>query len=96
EFFKSVKIGDKKIAKGRYTLYGIVNENSWIIIINKGTDTWGSFKYDQKKDIVRTTIAVQKIDTSVESLAMIFEKTATGCNLIIAWENIKAVLPINL
>ena len=94
EFFKPVKIDDKKIAKGRYTLYAIANENNWILILNKNTDTWGSFKYDQKKDVVRTTVAVQKTDIPIESLTMVFEKTATGCNLIIAWENIKAALPV--
>ena len=26
EFFESVRIGGKKIAKGRYTLYAVVNE----------------------------------------------------------------------
>jgi hypothetical protein len=26
---------------------------------------------------------------------MVFEKTATGCNLIIAWDNIKVALPIS-
>ena len=94
EFYKNVTIGGKKITKGRYTLYAIVNENTWTIIINKDVDTWGAFKYDAKKDIARTTVPVQKTDTTLESLAMIFEKTNSGFNLIIAWENIKAALPV--
>ncbi len=94
EFFKTAHIGGKKIAKGRYTMYALVNENSWTMIINKDTDTWGAFKYDSKKDIVRTTVTIQKTDVLLESLAMVFEKTGTGCNLVIAWENVKAVLPV--
>src|SRR5688572_27482066 len=31
EFFKPVKFGGKKIAKGRYTLYAIVSESTWTI-----------------------------------------------------------------
>jgi hypothetical protein len=49
EFFKPVKIDGKKVAKGRYTLYAIAYESSWTFILNKDTDTWGAFKYDQKK-----------------------------------------------
>ena len=94
EFFKTVRIGGKKINKGRYSLYAIVNENNWVFIINKETDTWGAFKYDQKKDVVRTTVPVQKIIEPIESLAMVFEKSATGFNLIIGWENVKTVLPV--
>lgn len=93
EFFKNVRFGGKKINKGRYTLYAIVNETSWTIIINKETDTWGSFKYDAKKDVIRKEVSVMKTETVLESLAMAFEKTATGFNLVIAWDNLKASVP---
>ena len=96
EFFKNVRIGGKKISKGRYTLYAVVNENSWTMIINKETDTWGSFKYNAKKDVIRTDIPTLKTDGLIESLVMAFEKTSTGCNLNIAWDNVKVALPIIL
>ncbi len=95
EFFKNVRIGNKKINKGRYTLYAIVNENTWTIIVNKEIDVWGSFTYNKSKDIVRTEVAVQKTDVTIESLSMIFEKATGGYNLIIAWDNIKISLPIS-
>jgi hypothetical protein len=95
EFFKHVKIGGKKIRQGRYTLYALVNESSWTIIVNKETDTWGSFKYDLKKDVIRLEAPVQKTDAVIESLAMMFEKTNSGCSLIIAWENVKVSLPVS-
>jgi Protein of unknown function (DUF2911) len=96
EFYKQVHIGGKKIAKGRYTLYAIVNENSWTFILNKETDTWGSFKYDPSKDVIRTDSPVQKTTEAVESLAMTFEKSNGNILLIIAWENIKVALPITI
>lgn len=93
EFFRNVRLGGKKISKGRYTLYAIVNESSWTIIVNKETDTWGSFKYNAKKDLVRHDVPVQKTDTALESLAMAFEKSSTGFNLVVAWDNAKASIP---
>ncbi len=96
EFYKNVRIGGKKISKGRYTLYAVVNEKNWTLVINKETDTWGAFKYDIKKDVLRTDVPVQRIDPTIESMVMSFEKTLTGCNLIIAWENTKVILPISL
>lgn len=95
EFYKPVTIGNKKIAKGRYTLYAIVNEKSWTFIINKDTDIWGSFKYDSSKDLVRTDVPVQHVPSPAESLTMVFEKSVAGCNLVIFWETIKVALPIN-
>ncbi len=75
-------------------MYAIVYENSWTIILNKDTDIWGAFKYDPKKDIVRIDVPVQKTSPSLEALAMAFEKSTEGANLIIAWDTVKVVLPI--
>jgi hypothetical protein len=94
EFFKTVHIGGKKVKKGRYTMYCIPYADKWTIIINKETDTWGSFTYDEKKDLLRTDVAVQKQTEIVESFSMMFEKSATGCSLLIAWDDEKVSLPI--
>ncbi len=96
EFFQKVNIGDKKISKGRYTLYAVVNENSWTFVLNKETDTWGSFKYSPEKDVVRIDVPVEKLTEQVESFAMAFEKANNHINLIVAWENVKVALPITL
>lgn len=93
EFYKNVHLGKKKISKGRYTLYAIANETTWTLIVNRETDTWGAFRYDAKKDLVRYEVPVQKLDTVIESLSMYFEKTTTGCNLVIAWDNLRVALP---
>ncbi len=68
----------------------------WTMILNKDTDTWGAFKYDSKKDIVRTDVPVQKTNDTVESMSMWFEKTNGGISLVVAWEQVKVSLPITL
>jgi hypothetical protein len=95
EFFKHVKINGKKIPKGHYTLYALVNETTWTFILNRETNVWGAFKYDARKDVVRLEAPVQKTAEMVEALAMVFEKTTSGADLIIAWDNVKVALPVN-
>jgi len=95
EFYKPAIIAGKKVPKGRYTLYAIVNEKSWTFIINKETDTWGSFKYNQAKDVVRTEVPVQPLAEPAESLTMVFEKENQNTNLVVAWENVKCALPVS-
>jgi len=94
EFFQNVKIGNTKIKKGRYTLYSIPAQDKWTMILNKETDIWGAFKYDQTKDVVRIDVAVQKQTVILETLAMTFEKNSTGADLVIGWDNFKVALPI--
>jgi hypothetical protein len=94
EFFKDVKIDGKKIRKGRYTVYSIPYADTWTIIINNETDTWGDFRYDQSKDIIRINVPAVKNEIT-EAHTMIFEKTSGGANLLIYWDDVEVALPIN-
>ena len=94
EFFKDVKIGGTKLKKGRYTMYAIPYENKWTVIFNKELDTWGAFKYDQKKDVLRYDANIEKIE-SEEAFGAYFDKAATGATLNIVWDNVKATIPIS-
>lgn len=96
EFFRDVSIAGKKVMKGRYTLYAIPTETKWTIIINKDTDTWGAFVYNQAKDVVRTDVEVTRLATPVEPFSIAFTKAAKGANLVVAWENISVSLPIEI
>lgn len=96
EFFQNATINNSKIKKGRYTLYAIPQPDNWTIILNKELDTWGSFKYDSTKDVMRVTLPVQKQIDSTETFSMYFEKADNGYNLNAIWENAKVSLPISL
>lgn len=96
EFFKDAVIAGKKILKGRYTLYAIPTETKWTMIFNKDTDSWGAFVYDEKKDVLRTDVAVQKLSTPAEAFSMGFVKSDKGANLFIAWDTASVSLPIEI
>jgi hypothetical protein len=94
EFFIPVTIGGKNVPKGRYTLYAIPQESKWTIILNRETDIWGAYKYDQAKDVVRTTVPVASQNTPVEAFTMLFEKAEGGANLLMAWDTMLVALPV--
>ncbi len=96
EFYVPVKINNAKIKKGRYSLYAIPDSDKWTIILNRENDTWGSFRYDLKKDIVRMDVPVQKQSSVVESFSLLFEKLGTGFVLNALWDDVKVSLPLSL
>lgn len=96
EFFRDVTIAGKKIPRGRYTLYAIPTETQWTIILNKDTDTWGAFVYDEKKDVLRTDVPVKTLPAPVDAFSMAFNKTDNGAELYIAWDNVSVRLPIGI
>jgi len=93
ELYKDVKLGSSKVKKGRYTIYAIPQRDKWTIILNKETDIWGAFQYDEKKDILRTDIALEKQQEPMETFSMSFEKINGGANLVVAWDDVKAIIP---
>lgn len=96
EFFQNVKMNNTPVKKGKYTLYCIPNAEKWTIILNKELDIWGSFKYDQKKDVLRMDVPVQIQSDTTEFYSMYFEKVKNGIQLNAVWDNTKISIPINL
>jgi hypothetical protein len=94
EFFRDVKISNKTVKKGRYTLYALVNQDRWTLILNKETDTWGAFRYDSVKDVLRTTVPVEQQDSITEAFSMAFQKAGKGADLLISWDDVLVRLPI--
>jgi len=94
EFFKPVTIHERKIPKGRYIIYCIPFEDKWTIVLNTNLFDWGLHP-DVSKDIARIDIPAEKTNRPIEYFTMVFQQSATGANLVMAWDNVKAVLPIS-
>lgn len=90
ELFKSATIGDKKIPKGRYTVYCIPTQSKWTIVINKDNYSWGSFTYRQDKDVARIDVPVQRNTEPVEALTMYFDNNSWN----ILWDTLKVTIPV--
>lgn len=93
ELYRDVKLNNKKLSKGRYTLYAIPTEKEWTVIFNKDTDVWGAFKYDTKKDVLRVSVPVQKVAEPVDMFSIVFAKSSAGADMMIAWDEAMVTLP---
>jgi hypothetical protein len=95
EFYKDVKIKDKKLSKGRYSIFAIPSETQWTVIFNKDTDVWGAFKYDEKKDVLRVSFPVQNAGAIVEPFTISFVKSSVGADMQIAWDEAMVTVPVS-
>lgn len=94
EFFKDVNIQNHKVSKGRYVLYCIPYEDEWTIVLNNDLYTWG-LKIDSTKDVDRFTVPIDKTKYPFEVFTMDFQKAEKGMQLVIRWDSVRAMLPIN-
>lgn len=93
QFFENVNIAGQNILKGTYVLYCIPHADRWTIIFNNNLNTWG-LHINESKDIFKTDIPVTKQEPMIEDFTMFFQDNKTGANLVMAWDNVKTVLPI--
>ena len=94
EFFRPVTINGNKIAAGRYIIYCIPYPDRWKLIINQNLYSWG-LHIDKARDLAEMEVPVLKNDVQIEYFTMLFQNSTYGCDLVMAWGNIKTVLPIN-
>ena len=94
EFGSDVVVEGKKLAAGKYGIHMIPSEKDWVIIFNSVNDSWGSFKYDKAKDVLRVTVTPVKAPHQ-EWLAFGFEDLAgTSATVCLNWE--KLMVPIKV
>jgi hypothetical protein len=94
EFFKQVTINEKKFSPGRYVIYCIPYPDKWKIIFNSNLFSWG-LHMDKTKDLSEIELPVTKVRSETEFFTMIFLKAPYGCDLVMAWGDIKVIMPVH-
>ena len=94
KFSDDVTIGGQQLKAGEYAIYTVPNEGSWDIIINKGSENWGT-DYKQEDDIMRVKATSVKLDQPVETFTMQFANVKpTSTDLQILWDKTMVSVPI--
>jgi hypothetical protein len=95
-FYQDVVFGGETVEAGTYSLFSIPGEETWTIILNSGLDAWGAYQYDAAKDVARTEVEAQATDGTVEAFTITFQEVEGGAHMIIAWDNTKVEVPIEI
>jgi len=96
KFYKPATINGVSIPVGTYSLFAIPEKDKWTIIINKELDLWGSYAYDESKDLLRITVPVKPLATPVEALAIAFTAQGSNATLIIGWDKTSVEVPVTI
>lgn len=94
-FSTPVKLGGTEVPAGSYALFSIPGSTEWTVILNKATDQWGSYKYDEKNDLVRVKAKPVALSTPVETFTIGFsDVTQKSVTLCLEWE--KTLVPVQI
>ena len=90
-FYKDVTFGSTPVKAGTYSLFTIPGEKEWTIIINSNTDTWGSYSYDESKDVARIMAPVTSDKEALEAFSIAFDDNGT---MYLGWDTLRVAVPI--
>ena len=94
-FYQDATIAGKKIRKGTYSLFTIPGESTWTIILNSNLDYWGSYSYNEKKDVLRVNANAEKLDQEVENFTIQFiGKDKKSALMVLAWGDVQVKVPM--
>lgn len=83
------------VKAGTYSLYTVPGATEWKVIINKSIGNWGTNGFDEKDDVATFTVPVQKTAETVQSFTIAVDNiTINSCDIVLAWENTKVVIPV--
>ena len=90
---KALMIGALHINPGKVSLYSLVTDKTWTLVINKQTGQWGT-EYAQAQDLGRVPMRVEMLPAPVEQFTIAIEKNPAGKGgrLVMQWETTKATL----
>lgn len=102
-------IGGQRLNAGEYTLFADLSDPAaWTLIFttwgvkqdfreDDPNALWGAYGYDDSKDVMRATAAVETVDWSMDQLQVGFvDVTREGGALYVQWDDQLATVPIEL
>ncbi|SDB67083.1 Protein of unknown function [Flavobacteriaceae bacterium MAR_2010_188] len=89
-FYEDMMMGGTKIAAGTYSLFTIPGDKEWTIILSSDKNAWGSYSYDEKNDVARTTVPVTNGDKSLEAFSIAFDDEGT---MHMGWDTKRVAVP---
>lgn len=91
--YTDMKLGDETLREGTYSLFTIPGEEVWTIIVNADLNTWGSYFYEEERDIVRITVPVVEAGESLEAFSIMFEESEQGVDMHLGWGHHRVMVP---
>ncbi|MES2796568.1 MAG: DUF2911 domain-containing protein [Bacteroidota bacterium] len=97
-FEHEVKFEGKPVKAGTYGLsMALYLPDSVIVILSSSADAWGSFSYEAKNDVLRTTVKPTTLDKSVEYLKYEFiNHKEKECTVALQWEKLSIPFKIEV
>jgi hypothetical protein len=90
-FKKDGTFAGQPVKAGTYTMFALIQENEWEIILNSELKQWGAYGYEKIKDknVLTAKVPTQKTPGTVEQLTI----ELGGNNMTVSWDGTMVKVP---
>lgn len=92
---RDIKVNDKDLKAGTYSLFTIPDEGKWTIIFNLDQGLWGSYNYNELRDVFRFEVPVTETDRLYEAFTIAIDSKNEAADISLMWGNTKVSFPIH-
>lgn len=94
-FEQNVNFGGKDLMAGTYGLFIVPTEKEWKVILNKDSQQWGAYTYDEKLNVVEVTVPVQKLSEKQEWFEISLNPIDVhSTDLVFKWDTTKVAVTV--
>ncbi len=92
---RDLMLGQLHVPAGKYSLFTIPEAGHWTLVVNRVSDQWGAFSYDESEDLGRVEMSVSEVAEVTEQLTIAVE-AGEGPNgtLSVVWDRTRATVPV--
>ena len=95
KFSHDAKVEGQSVPAGTYGLFFVINQdNTGEVILSKSYQSWGSFFYDEKQDLMRAKIQLREIPFTEMLTYDFMNNTKNSSELVLNWE--KKQFPVKI
>jgi hypothetical protein len=93
-FNRNVLFNGTAVSNGTYRMYAIPGPQTFEIILNSELGVWGWFDPDSEEDVLKTSVPVEKLSSSVEQFTITMAAAADTTNINFEWDQVRLSIPV--
>jgi len=82
-----ITVNGVQIDAGTYAIFTIPNKDKWTIVFNSDLGLWGSYNYNEKKDVIRFDVPVQRLSQPEEAFKIQIGPLNNKAIVSMSWEH---------
>lgn len=91
---RDVLFNGKPLKAGTYRIYAVPGPERFQFVLNSELGKWGYSEPDYSKDVLKTSVPVEKLSTPVEQFTITLGRSGDKINTVFDWSDVRLTLVI--